>query len=150
MPVYFPPEPVSQEEMATLINKLIEENKKISKPLETNDFPDMSHMNQKFSVVYGEAIDPLLLKTYVERSNTTFNVYWKTIDEASEYRVEVYKYVTGVWYKLSDINVDRNTGYIAINDLVGNGYIFRVVAEDRNGNMLARSKGMIIGYNSTE
>ena len=150
MPVYVPSEPVSHQKMAALIDKLIEENKKISKPLETNDFPDMSHMNQKFSVVYGEAIDPLLLKTYVERSNTTFNVYWKTIDEASEYRVEVYKYVTGVWYKLSDINVDRNTGCIAINDLVGNGYIFRVVAEDRNGDTLARSKGMIIGYNSTE
>ena len=150
MPVYHPPEPVSHQEMATLIDKLIEENKKISKPLETNDFPDMSHMNRKFSVVYGEAIDPLLLKTYVERSNTTFNVYWKTIDEASEYRVEVYKYVTGVWYKLSDINVDRNAGYIAINDLVGNGYVFRVVAEDRNGDTLARSEGMIIGYSKTE
>jgi hypothetical protein len=136
--------------MEALIEKLIEENKKISKPLETNDFPDMSHMNQKFSTVYGKSIDPLLLKTYVERSNTTFNVYWKTIDEASEYRVEVYKYVTGVWYKLSDINVDRNAGYIAINDLVGNGYIFRVVAEDRNGNILSRSAGMIIGYNTTE
>jgi hypothetical protein len=144
------PAPVSGQEMEALIEKLIEENKKISKPLETNDFPDMSHMNQKFSVVYGEAIDPFLLKTYVERSNTTFNVYWKTIDEASEYRVEVYKYVTGVWYKLSDINIDRNTGYISINDLVGNGYIFRVVAEDRNGNILSRSAGMIIGYNTTE
>ena len=150
MPVIHPPAPVSQQGMATLIDKLIEENKKISKPLETNDFPDMSHMNQKFSAVYGEAIDPLLLKTYVERSDTTFNVYWKTIDEASEYRVEVYKYVTGVWYKLSDINVDRNAGYIAINDLVGNGYIFRVVAEDRNGDTLARSEGMIIGYSKTE
>ena len=144
------PAPVSGQKMEALIEKLIEENKKISKPLETNDFPDMSHMNQKFSVVYGEAVNPLLLKTYVERSNTTFNVYWKTIDEASEYRVEVYKYVTGVWYKLSDINVDRNTGYTAINDLVGNGYIFRVVAEDRNGNTLARSEGMIIGYSKTE
>ena len=110
----------------------------------------MSHMNQKFSVVYGEAISPLLLKTYVERSNTTFNVYWKTIDEASEYRVEVYKYVTGVWYKLSDISTGRNTGYITINDLVGNGYVFRVVAEDRNGDTLARSEGMIIGYSKTE
>ena len=144
------PAPVSGQKMEALIEKLIEENKKISKPLETNDFPDMSHMNQKFSTVYGKSIDPLLLKTYVERSNTTFNVYWKTIDEASEYRVEVYKYVTGVWYKLSDINVDRNTGYTAINDLVGNGYIFRVVAEDRNGNTLARSEGMIIGYSKTE
>ena len=64
--------------MEALIEKLIEENKKISIPLETNDFPDMSHMNKRFSVVYGEAISPLLLKTYVERSNTTFNVYWKT------------------------------------------------------------------------
>lgn len=150
MPVIHHPAPVSHQGMATLIDKLIEENKKISKPLETNDFPDMSHMNQKFSVVYGEAISPLLLKTYVERSNTTFNVYWKTIDEASEYRVEIYKYVTGVWYKLSDISTDRNTGYIAINDLVGNGYIFRVVAEDRNGNILSRSAGMIIGYSTTE
>ena len=150
MPVYYPPEPVSQEGMATLIDKLIEENKKISKPLETNDFPDMSHMNQKFSAVYGEAIDPLLLKTYVERSNTTFNVYWKTIDEASEYRVEIYKYVTGVWYKLTEMNIERNNGYATITDLVGDGYIFRVVAEDRNGNILSRSAGMIIGYNTTE
>ena len=150
MPVIHPPAPVSHQGMSALIDKLIEENKKISKPMETNEFPDMSHMNQKFSVVYGEAIDPLLLKTYVERSNNTFNVYWKTIDEASNYRVEVYKYVTGIWYKLSEINIDRNTGYIAINDLVGNGYIFRVVAEDRNGNTLARSKGMIIRYKETE
>ena len=150
MPVYYPPEPVSHQEMAALIDKLIEENKKISEPLETNDFPDMSHMNKKFSVVYGEAIDPLLLKTYVERSNTTFNVYWKTIDEASEYRVEIYKYVTGVWYKLTEMNVERNNGYATITDLVGDGYIFRVVAEDRNGNILSRSAGMIIGYNTTE
>ena len=150
MPVIHPPAPVSHQGMSALIDKLIEENKKISKPLETNEFPDMSHMNQKFSVVYGEAIDPLLLKTYVERSNTTFNVYWKTIDKASEYHVEIYKYITGIWYKLSDINVDRNMGYIAINDLVGNGYIFRVVAEDRNGNTIARSEGMIINYKKTE
>ena len=150
MPVIHPPAPVSQQGMATLIDKLIEENKKISKPLETNDFPDMSHMNQKFSVVYGEAISPLLLKTYVERSNTTFNVYWKTIDEASEYRVEIYKYVTGVWYKLTEMNIERNNGYATIIDLVGDGYIFRVVAEDRNGNILSRSAGMIMGYNTTE
>ena len=150
MPVIHPPAPVSHQGMATLIDKLIEENKKISKPLETNDFPDMSHTNQKFSVVYGEAIDPLLLKTYVERSNTTFNVYWKTIDEASEYRVEIYKYVTGVWYKLTEMNIERNNGYATITDLVGDGYIFRVVAEDRNGNILSRSAGMIIGYNATE
>ena len=78
MPVIHPPAPVSHQGMSALIDKLIEENKKISKPLETNEFPDMSHMNQKFSVVYGEAIEPLLLKTYVERSNNTFNVYWKT------------------------------------------------------------------------
>ena len=150
MPVIHPPAPVSHQGMATLIDKLIEENKKISKPLETNGFPDMSHMNQKFSVVYGEAISPLLLKTYVERSNTTFNVYWKTIDEASEYRVEIYKYVTGVWYKLTEMNIERNNGYATIIDLVGDGYIFRVVAEDRNGNILSRSAGMIIGYNTTE
>ena len=145
MPVVHHPAPVSYQGMSALIDKLIKENKN-----ETNEFPDMSHTNQKFSAVYGEAIDPHLLKAYVERFNTTFNVYWKTIDEASEYRVEIYKYVTGIWYKLSDVNVDRNTGYISINDLVGNGYIFRVVAENRNGNTLARSKGMIIGYKETE
>ena len=149
MPAIHPPAPVSHQGMSALIDKLIEENKKIAKPLETNEFPDMSHMNQKFSVVYGEAIDPLLLKTYVERSNTTFNVYWKMIDNAAEYRVEVYKYVIGVWYKLTEINVERNNGFVAINDLIGDGYIFRVSAEDREGKILSRSNGMIIGYNAT-
>ena len=68
------------------------------------------------------------------------------LEDAAEYRVEVYKHISGIWYKLTEINADRQNGYVAITDLVGDGYVFRVVAEDRSGNILSRSAGMVIGY----
>ena len=137
------PNPVSGQEMRTLIEKLIEENKKISSHKDTNV---LHNMMKKFSTVYGDAIDPIKLKTFIERCDTTFNIYWQMLEDAAEYRVEVYKHISGIWYKLTEINADRQNGYVAITDLVGDGYVFRVVAEDRSGNILSRSAGMVIGY----
>lgn len=137
------PNPVSGQEMRTLIEKLIEENKKISSHNDTNV---LHNMIKKFSTVYGDAIDPIKLKTFIERYDTTFNIYWQMLEDAAEYRVEVYKHISGIWYKLTEITADRQNGYVAITDLVGDGYVFRVVAEDRSGNILSRSAGMVIGY----
>jgi hypothetical protein len=141
------PNPISGQKMESLIEKLIEENKKIFNHKETNILPSMM---KKFSMTYGEAIEPIKLKTFVERYDTTFNVYWKMLEDASGYRVELYKHISGVWYKLTEFDADRNNGYASITDLVGDGYVFRVVAEDRSGNIIARSAGIVIGYNTAD
>lgn len=54
------------------------------------------------------------------------------------------------WYKLTEISVDRNEGYVAISKLVGDGYVFRVKAMNRVGEELAKSAGMIIGSKLAE
>ena len=54
------------------------------------------------------------------------------------------------WYKLTEISVDRNEGYVAISNLVGDGYVFRVVARNRNGEEIAKSEGTIIGSKTAE
>jgi hypothetical protein len=132
--------------MESLIEALIEANKKNSSHKDSNFLPNMV---KNFSMVYGYAIDPIKLKTFIERCDTTFNIYWQMLEDAAEYRVEVYKHISGMWYKLTEINVDRQNGYATITDLVGDGYVFRVVAEDRSGNILSRSSGMVIGFDTT-
>ena len=72
------------------------------------------------------------------------------LEDAAEYSVEVYKYVGNNWYKLAEIFVDRNNGYAAITDLVGGGYVFRVVARNRGGDELARSAGIVSGSKAAE
>ena len=53
------PNPISGQEMRSLIEKLIEENKKIFNHKGTNILPSMM---KKFSMTYGEAIEPIKLK----------------------------------------------------------------------------------------
>ena len=137
----------SNPTVESLLRTLVEETRKNSNHKTTNVLPNMT---KKFSKAYGEAIESIKLKTFVERYDTTFNVYWQMLEKASEYRVEVYKYISGMWYKLMERDVDRNIGYVALTDLVGDGYVFRVIAEDRSGEIIARSDGMIIGYDTKE
>ena len=99
-----------------------------------------------FSLKFGESISAASLMACVERQATTFNVYWKLLEAAAGYNVEVYKAINNVWYKLAEISAGRAQGYAAITDLVGDGYVFRVVAEGRGGEMLARSAGLVIGF----
>ena len=132
-------------------NALIEELKKITaaKAKTTNELCQMLP-SQNFSTVFGSTNTSELLRVFVERSDTTFNVYWQQIDEAAEYSVEVYKYASMRWYKLTEISVDRNEGYVAISNLVGDGYVFRVKAMNRAGEELAKSAGTIIGSKIAE
>ena len=56
----------------------------------------------------------------------------------------VYKLIDtlrGVYYKLAEYDVDRNTYFLALDKLVG-GFVFKVCAEDRNGNIIAKSRGI--------
>lgn len=131
---------------------LIEEVKKIAtaKAKTTNELPQIMFPSNRFSAVWGQASKSELLAAFVERADTTFNVYWKQIEDAAEYKVEVYKYAATKWYKLTEIYVARHNGFTAITDLVGEGFVFRVIAEDHSGKELAKSAGIIIGSKSAE
>ena len=131
--------------------ELIAEIKKLAleKDKTTNEL-DMQTPSQYFPNQFGMGHKGELLNVFVERFNTTFNIYWKQVKDAAEYIVEVYKYISMSWYKLTEKYIDRNEGYTVITDLVGDGYVFRVVARNRSGEEIAKSEGTIIGSKTAE
>ena len=149
MHVTHSPAPARASQMEELIAEIKKITASSSDGQTTNEHNVQIH-SQCFSNKFGQGNNGEVLKVFVERDNTTFNVYWQQIDEAAEYSVEVYKYVSMRWYKLTEICVDRNEGYTAITNLVGQGYVFRVVARNRAGEELAKSAGIIIGSKSAE
>ena len=149
MAVVHPPMPATASQMAELINEIKKLTSSSSSGQTTNELNVQIH-SQYFSNKFGQGNNGEVLKVFVERDNTTFNVYWQQIDEAAEYSVEVYKYVSMRWYKLTEISVGRNEGYVAISNLVGDGYVFRVKALNRAGEELAKSSGIIIGSKTAE
>ena len=87
---------------------------------------------------FGEDINSKLLSAFCEREGLTFNIFWKKIDKnVASYRVELYKYHDSQVFHLKNIEVNRNDGFACIQGMVGDGYIFRVVAESRDGSILA-------------
>lgn len=90
------------------------------------------------------------LLPYVIRDGNTFNVYWKTIDDAADYIVSLYKIIEvngrKELYHLNDYTVDRNENMFVISDLIGNTFVFKVAAEDRRGKIIALSRGIVKGY----
>ena len=88
----------------------------------------------------------LLLQPFVARDGNTYNIYWKKIEDAAEYKVHLYKVTNYLdrkeLYHLKDFVIDRNECYLAITNLVGTDYIFKVSAENRNGEQIAMSRGM--------
>ena len=146
MAVVHPPMPATASQMAELIAEIkkLTSASTSSNGQTTNELNVQIH-NQYFSNKFGQGNNGEVLKVFVERDNTTFNVYWQQIDEAAEYSIEVYKYISMRWYKLTEVCVNRNEGYAAITNLVGQAYVFRVVARNRAGEELAKSAGAIIG-----
>lgn len=147
MSVLYSPEPATESQMAELLTEI--------KKLTSSDGKAMNELNvqinsQYFTNRFGQGNNGEVLNVFVERDGTTFNVYWQQIDEAAEYSIEVYKYVSMNWYRLTEICVDRNDGYAAITNLVGKGYVFRVIARNRAGEELAKSAGITIGSKSAE
>ena len=84
------------------------------------------------------------------REGQTFNVYWRPIEEASEYIVSLYKIIEingrKDLYHLNDYTVDRNENLFVISGLIGNTFVFKVAAEDRSGKTIALSRGIVNGY----
>ena len=147
MAIVHPPMPATESQMAELLAEI--------KKLTSSDGQATNELNvqinsQYFTNRFGQGNNGEVLKVFVERDGTTFNVYWQQIDKAAEYSIEVYKYVSMNWYKLTEICVGRNERYAVITNLVGQGYVFRVVARNRAGEELAKSSGIIIGSKTAE
>lgn len=88
------------------------------------------------------------LSPYVTKGDHGLNVYWNKIEQAAGYTISLYKkferpYLQSV-YHLKDYIADRNDGFVAIDGLCGGGYIAVVKAENRNGEEIARSRGIEI------
>lgn len=88
------------------------------------------------------------LSPYAVKTGQLLNVYWNKIDDAFEYAVSLYKkfdrpYMQKV-YHLKDYVVDRNDGFVSIDGLTDEGYIVTVKAENRNGEQIALSRGILI------
>jgi len=98
------------------------------------------------------SIDELKLSPFVSRHNNQsplYNIYWSKIEEARSYHVVLYK--LNVFknrrhvLQIADYEVDRNTCFLSLDNLAGDGFVFKVKAEDRNGNIIAESRGAISG-----
>ena len=87
---------------------------------------------------FGEDINDEQLSAFYEREGHTFNIFWQKIERGvAAYTIELYKYHDSQIFHLKNIEVDRNEGFVCIDGLVGDDYIFRVVAESRDGSVLA-------------
>lgn len=93
-----------------------------------------------------ENIDELSLSPYLIREGKTFNIYWKPIEAAAEYIVSLYRTIELDGridlYHLKDYVVERNDNFLTLDGLIGNTFVFKVSAENRNGEVIAMSRGI--------
>lgn len=94
---------------------------------------------------FNTALEEAKLKPFVLRRGTIINVHWKPIPEAAEYIVTLYKSLFGAaaLYFMAEYPVERNRCFLAIPDLIDNGFIIQVAAENREGNVIAKSRGIL-------
>lgn len=102
--------------------------------------------------VLNQSLNELKLSPYLIRHkepNHIYNVYWNKIEEASCYHVILYKLLNirnaRRVLQIADYEIDRNTCYFALDKLADRDFVFKVKAEDRNGNIIAESRGMTSG-----
>ena len=101
--------------------------------------------------IFNKSKNELLLQPLVNQAGSgngtkTINIQWKLINEAARYLVELYRYQEQKFkeglYKLKSYEVDRNDGFLVISDLCGSGFIIKVLAENREGEIIAESRGI--------
>ena len=108
------------------------------------DIPKIDVGNPLFQQ-FNTALDEVKLKPFVLRRGTIINVHWKPISEAAEYIVTLYKSLFGAsaLYFMTEYRVERNRCFLTIPDLIDNGFIIQVAAENREGNVIAKSRGIL-------
>ncbi len=95
---------------------------------------------------FNDSKNEINLMPFLTHNNDLFNLFWNKIDDAANYVVAVYKKLTVFdkteYYLISKFDVDRNTYYFAIDNLVGPDFVFKLYAENRNGDVIAESRGI--------
>ena len=105
---------------------------------------------------FNKAINELTLQPVMQRNqeHNLINVMWQPIEDAARYVVKLYRYVNTEnrrkVYFLKDYEVDRNEHFLSINDLIVNGHIIVVVAENRSGEVVAQSRGIDVATSKGE
>ncbi|HON45151.1 MAG TPA: hypothetical protein P5543_05520 [Planctomycetota bacterium] len=116
-----------------------------------NDLLKFNEFKDEFTLQpYVECEDPYFdghFSKSLRGVEKTYNVYWQEIKNAALYIVSVYKIIefdnkTNI-YHCKDIEIDRNEKMAIIDGLVGENFVFVVKAEDRNGNVVALSRGIL-------
>lgn len=101
-------------------------------------------------------LNELSLQPVIQRDEkqNLINVMWQPVEDAARYVVKLYRYVNienrRKVYFLKDYAVDRNEHFLSINDLIVNGHIIVVVAENRSGKAVAQSRGIDIATSNGE
>lgn len=100
------------------------------------------------------SINELELSPYVTNSGNIFNVHWQPINEAARYIVTAYLilHVSGrkSVYHMCDYDVDRNTHFISLSNIVSSYVVFKVKAEDRTGKVVTESRCLHSGFDASE
>lgn len=97
---------------------------------------------------FNKNLNELVLQPVIQKNqaNDLINVMWQPVEEAARYVVKLYRYVNTEngrkVYFLKDYEIDRNEHFLSINDLIINGHIVVVVAENRAGYVVAQSRGI--------
>ena len=97
---------------------------------------------------FNKTLNELALQPVIQRNQerNLINVMWQPVEEAARYVVKLYRYVNTEnrkkVYFLKDYEVDRNEHFLSVNDLIINGHIIVVVAENRSGEIVAQSRGI--------
>lgn len=105
---------------------------------------------------FNKAINELTLQPVMQRNqeHNLINVMWQPIEDAARYVIKLYRYVNTEnrrkVYFLKDYEVDRNEHFLSINDLIVNGHIIVVVAENRSGEVVAQSRGIDVATSKGE
>lgn len=90
-----------------------------------------------------------LLSPIAQKKDDKCIVFWNKIDEAACYHIRIFKNHNRYLYDIGEYTVDRSKRLFTIDNLLGEGYIFKVYAEDRNGEKISISRGIKLSSDNT-
>lgn len=91
-------------------------------------------------------MDPVFI---LDEAGEAGNLFWHPVDESCGYVISVYKYrpadfVEKKLYLLEKRTIERTQCWCTLENLIGNNYIVRIEAENRGGQIIAKSRGIAI------
>ena len=111
---------------------------------------DLKAEKRKSTDIFNECLSEVLLQPMLvsDKSKNIINLIWQPVAEASNYVIKLYRIEENNLfgkhiYCLRDYYVERRTHILSINDLIiDNKYVFVVIAENRGGDIIAKSRGI--------